>query len=172
MFKKKVTYDEVCKLIITQASEISAAALKSMEEQLTSLDDGFKIPDQDKADLDVMLAVVSLELRVAVNKLKKSEAEKIAKGVHDLFGADADIGEYSTHELDLYDDRYTKALAQGANPMSGVGSHLLFRISGDNKESFTDDGGKFNMLADMVMMDVLIRTTAVVKMVADDYKLG
>lgn len=172
MFKKKVTYDEVCRLIITQAGEVCAAALKSMEEQLTSLDDKFNIPDHDGAEFDVILAVISLELRVAVNKLKKSEAEKIAKGVYELMGADADIGEYATNDLALYDDRYTKALDQGANPMSGVGSHLLFRISGNNKEAFTDDGGKFNMIADMVMMDVLIRTTAVVKMVADDYKLG
>ena len=172
MFKKKVTYDEVCRLIISQASEICVAALKSMEEQLTSLDDNFNVPDPDRGELDVMLAVVALELRVAVNKLKKSEAEKIAKGVYELFAADGNIGEYSTHELDLYEDRYTKALDQGANPMSGVGSHLLFRLSGDNKETFIDDDGKFNMIADLVMMDVLIRTTGVVKMVADDYKLG
>ena len=56
--------------------------------------------------------------------------------------------------------------------MSGVGSHLLFRLSGDNKETFIEDDGTFNMIADLVMMDVLIRTTGVVKMVADDYKLG
>ena len=103
MFKKKVTYDEVCRLIISQASEICVAALKSMEEQLTSLDDNFNVPDPDRGELDVMLAVVALELRVAVNKLKKSEAEKIAKGVYELFAADGNIGEYSTHELDLYD---------------------------------------------------------------------
>ncbi len=171
MFKKKVSYADVCRQVVQHGSEMSAKALPPLEEQLTSLDDNFKIPDRDKAELDVMLAVISLELRVAVNKLKKSEAEKIAQGVYELFGDD-DTGKYSKHELDLYEDRYVKALAQGGNPLSGVGSHLLLRLSGDNTKVFTDDGGKFNMLADMITMDILVQTTAVIKMVAEDYKLA
>jgi|GEM_PF-6624863 len=169
MFKKKITTLQVAIEIMTISREKSDAMLSGLEEELVKVEGQFRILDRNRAILDATLVIIAGELRIAKNLLKQNISDAVYHDVIDSLDDDA-TGRYCKQEILNYTNAYDKALSQGGNPMSGVSSWFLYRLTGNNEDMFTT-AGVLDMVPDLIAMTYLVDSMSVVKNISSKYKI-
>lgn len=146
LFKKKLTEQEAALQFVGYIMNEASSAWPTICEELKDIfQDQFVLEHEKKANLDLSLAAITLDLQAIKNLFPNIQAERIEKWVYECFNT-GDWGEYAVEEVKKYGKEFqehTPNMYVGTNPLSAVSARLLHRWLGENIHNFEIDMGDF-----------------------------
>lgn len=146
LFKKKLTEQEAALHFIGSIMIEAPSAWKAIYEDLkNTFPDQFILEREKRANFDLSLAAIALDLQAVRNLFPVIQTERIEKWVYECCNT-GDWGEYAVAEVREYGkvfQEHTPNMYVGTFPVSAVSARLLRRWLGENIHNFEIDMGDF-----------------------------
>lgn len=146
LFKKKLSEQEAALHFIGSIMIEAPSAWKAIYEDLkNTFPDQFILEREKRANFDLSLAAIALDLQAVRNLFPVIQTERIEKWVYECCNT-GDWGEYAVAEVREYGkvfQEHTPNMYVGTFPVSAVSARLLRRWLGENIHNFEIDMGDF-----------------------------